>query len=502
MTKRFVIALDQGTTSSRAVLFDGNGKVVDIASRPLRQIYPQPGWVEHDPIEILSTQLGALTELLVATGIEPAEVACLGITNQRETTIVWDRETSQPITNAIGWQCRRTAPFMEELTKASGVAEMIREKTGLVPDAYFSASKLRWILDNIEGAREAAEEGRLAFGTVDTWLLWALTGGEVHATDSTNASRTMLYDIHRGCWDEELLELFDIPASLCPEVRPSSGSFGTTNRPGVLTGIPICGVAGDQQSALFGQCCFSSGEAKNTYGTGCFLLMNTGNEAVRSESGLITTIAASAPSSNGGTPKTEYALEGSVFVAGALIQWLRDQLEFIEDAAETEIHAQSVDDTLGVYVVPAFTGLGAPWWDPDARGIICGLTSAVQKSHIIRAALESLAFQSCDLLHAMEHDSGRTIEALSVDGGACVNNFLMQFQADMLGCAVVRPENVESTAAGAAYLAGLAAGIWNSPDELRELHRPEHTFLPEIDESFRQERLAQWHRAIQRCRSN
>ncbi len=491
---RYVVALDQGTTSSRAVLVDHDGKMVDVVQRPFNQIYPKPGWVEHNPHEILFSQLGCLTELLQKHGLGAEDVACIGIDNQRETTIVWDPSTGEPVMNAIVWQCRRTADMVEELCGDPEVAAKIQAKTGLLPDAYFSASKIAWILNNVPGARERAEAGELLFGTVDTWLVWVLTGGLVHATDVTNASRTMLYNIHEGCWDPWLLELFDIPASMMPEVRRSSGSFGETSYPGVPAGIPITGVAGDQQSALFGQCCFEAGQAKNTYGTGCFLLLHTGAEAPASKNSLVTTIAASAPD----VDHTEYALEGSVFVAGAVIQWLRDELGLIRDAAETEYLASSVEDNAGVYIVPAFTGLGAPYWAADARGTITGLTRGANRAHIARAALESLAYQSADLVRAMEADAGAPIKTLNVDGGASRNNFLMQFQADMLGCEIRRPQNTETTSLGAAYLAGLAVGFWSGTDELRSLRTTDDVFerkmAPEQVDAY----LAGWKEAVRR----
>ena len=491
---RYVVALDQGTTSSRAVLVDHDGKMVDVVQRPFNQIYPKPGWVEHNPHEILFSQLGCLTELLQKHGLGAEDVACIGIDNQRETTIVWDPSTGEPVMNAIVWQCRRTADMIEELCGDPEVAAKIQAKTGLLPDAYFSASKIAWILNNVPGARERAEAGELLFGTVDTWLVWVLTGGLVHATDVTNASRTMLYNIHEGCWDPWLLELFDIPASMMPEVRRSSGSFGETSYPGVPAGIPITGVAGDQQSALFGQCCFEAGQAKNTYGTGCFLLLHTGAEAPASKNSLVTTIAASAPD----VDHTEYALEGSVFVAGAVIQWLRDELGLIRDAAETEYLANSVEDNAGVYIVPAFTGLGAPYWAADARGTITGLTRGANRAHIARAALESLAYQSADLVRAMEADAGAPIKTLNVDGGASRNNFLMQFQADMLGCEIRRPQNTETTSLGAAYLAGLAVGFWSGTDELRGLRTTDDVFerkmAPEQVDAY----LAGWKEAVRR----
>ncbi|THG37170.1 glycerol kinase GlpK [Adlercreutzia caecimuris] len=495
--KKYIIALDQGTTSSRAMLIDRAGRAVGSVQRPFPQLYPQPGWVEHDPHDILSSQLGALTELLLTYSVSPDEVAAIGITNQRETTVVWDRATGEPIANAIVWQCRRTAPMIEALASDPAVAAEIRSRTGLVPDAYFSASKIAWILGEVPGARARAEAGELAFGTIDSWLIWKLTYGAVHATDVTNASRTMLYNIHEGCWDPYLLELFGIPASLMPEVRPSASFFGETANPGLVQGIPIAGVAGDQQAALFGQCCFSAGQAKNTYGTGCFLLMHTGREACASGNGLITTVAASAPGADG----IEYALEGSVFMAGALIQWLRDELGIIQNVAETDRIARSVASTEGVVVVPAFTGLGAPWWDADARGAILGLTRGAGRAHIVRAALEALAYQVCDLAQAMAEDAGVPLSVLNVDGGASANDFLMQFQADMLGVSLRRPANAETTALGAAYLAGLATGFWPDTEALLSLREGEERFLPTFDEPMRAERLARWRAAVARVRS-
>lgn len=494
--KKYIIALDQGTTSSRAMLIDRAGRAVGSVQRPFPQLYPQPGWVEHDPHDILSSQLGALTELLLTYSVSPDDVAAIGITNQRETTVVWNRATGEPIANAIVWQCRRTAPMMEALASDPEVAAQITARTGLVPDAYFSASKIAWILGEVPGARAAAERGELAFGTVDSWLLWKLTYGAVHATDVTNASRTMLYNIHEGCWDPYLLELFGIPASMMPEVRPSASFFGETANPGLVQGIPIAGMAGDQQAALFGQCCFAAGQAKNTYGTGCFLLMHTGHEACASGNGLITTVAASAP----GTHGIEYALEGSVFMAGALIQWLRDELGIIGNVAETDAIARSVPSTEGVVVVPAFTGLGAPWWDAEARGAILGLTRGAGRAHIVRAALEALAYQVCDLVQAMTEDAGVPLAVLNVDGGAAANDFLMQFQADMLGVSLRRPANAETTALGAAYLAGLATGFWPDIAALLELREGEERFLPTFDDSMRAERLTRWRAAVARVR--
>ena len=447
-----------------------------------------------NPQEILFSQLGCLTELLARHGLEAQDIDSIGIDNQRETTVVWDPTTGAPVCNAIVWQCRRTAELVERVCGAPEVRQMVRAKTGLLPDAYFSASKIAWILENVAGARERAEAGELLFGTVDTWLVWVLTGGLVHATDPTNASRTMLYDIHRGCWDQELLDLFGVPAPMMPEVRPSSGFFGETSYPGIPAGIPITGVAGDQQAALFGQCCFGAGQAKNTYGTGCFMLLHTGHEACKSSHNLVTTVVASAP----GTRGTEYALEGSVFVAGALVQWLRDELGIISNAAETEYLAKSVPDTGGVYIVPAFTGLGAPWWRPDARGSILGLTRGTGRAHLARAALEALAYQIRDLADAMAADAGASLGVLNVDGGASANDFLMQFQADLLGCELRRPANLETTSLGAAYLAGLATGFWSGTDELRGLRASDDVFRRQMDEAQAEALLAGWHDAVRR----
>ena len=491
MRETYVIALDQGTTSSRAVLVDRRGRLVDAVQNPFPQIFPQPGWVEHDPRDILSSQLGALTELLIQNGLGPADIDSIGITNQRETTVVWNRETGVPVCNAIVWQCRRTADIIEKLTGDPAIAQEVTRKTGLIPDPYFSASKIKWILDNVPGAREDAEAGRLAFGTVDSWLIWTLTHGMVHATDVTNASRTMLFDIHEMRWDPWLLDLFGIPASMLPEVRPSSADFGVTANPGVLEGIPIRGVAGDQQAALFGQCCFAPAQAKNTYGTGCFLLLNTGSEACASTHGLVTTIAAAAPGEG-----PVYALEGSVFMAGALIQWLRDEVGLISSAAESEELARSVDDTAGVHVVPAFTGLGAPYWDSQARGAILGLTRGANRAHIVRAALESLAFQVADLVGAMEADAGFPFREMHVDGGASANDFLMQFQSDILGCELHRPACLETTALGAAYLAGLSTGFWKDTAELSALRENEKDFAPQMDGQLRDKLLHDWRDAV------
>lgn len=494
MARTYIMALDQGTTSSRAILFDHGGAIRGVAQHSFPQIYPQPGWVEHDPNDILSSQLGVMTEVMVSAGVDPADIEAIGITNQRETTIVWNRRTGLPVANAIVWQCRRTAPLIEELCSDPDVRARITAKTGLVPDAYFSASKIKWILDRTPGAREAAEAGDLAFGTVDSWLIWNLTGGAVHATDRTNASRTMLYDIHEGRWDESLLELFGIPASMLPDVRPSAGDFGRTAFGSIPSGIPIRGVAGDQQAALFGQCCFTPGSAKNTYGTGCFLLMNTGSDAVFSPHGLVTTIAASAPGVHG----IEYALEGSVFVAGALVQWMRDELGIIATASESEDLARTVESSDGVYVVPAFTGLGAPYWDSDARGAILGLTRGTSRGHIARAGLESLAFQVADVASTMAADAGIPIAELHVDGGASVNNLMLQFQADILDATLLRPAVTESTAWGAAMLAGLSTGFWESTDKLALLCSSGDRFVSKMGERERAARLAGWHEAVGR----
>ncbi len=495
--KRYVLALDQGTTSSRAILFNKSGEVCGIAQNELPQYYPRPGWVEQDPREIASSQLGVMSEVLISSNALPGEIDSIGIGNQRETTIVWNRETGAPIYNAIVWQCRRTTEMIEELFADPARRALVHDKTGLIPDAYFSASKIKWILDNVEGAREEAERGALAFGTVDTWLIWCLTQGKVHATDYTNASRTMLFNIHTGTWDDELLEIFDIPASILPEVKRSSAYYGTTTRPGLPEGIPICGVAGDQQASLFGQTCFSAGSAKNTYGTGCFMLMHTGNEPVWSNHGLITTIAASAPD----VEDLEYALEGSVFVSGALIQWLRDELGIIKRACDSERIAQSVEDSAGVVIVPAFTGLGAPYWDSDARGAIYGLTRGANRAHIVRAALEAMAYQVNDVMRTMEQDAAYTISQLNVDGGASANNFLMQFQADILSVELCRPSITESTGAGAAYLAGLCSGFWKNVAEIVDLRSSDTYFRPNMDEATRKECLRRWRDAVERTKS-
>ena len=487
--KKYVLALDQGTTSSRCILFDKQGNICSMAQKEFGQIYPKPGWVEHDPMEIWSSQLAVAIEAMAKLNAKPEEISGIGITNQRETTIVWDKETGAPVYDAIVWQCRRTADKIDALVK-TGFDTKVREKTGLIPDAYFSASKIAWILENVEGARERAEAGSLVFGTVDTWLIWHLTKGRVHVTDYTNASRTMLYDIHNLCWDEEILSYFKIPKSMLPEVKPSSCIYGYTDT-SVLGGeIPIAGAAGDQQAALFGQCCFEPGEAKNTYGTGCFLLMNTGEKAIRSASGLLTTLAASVGD------RVEYALEGSIFVAGAAIQWLRDGMRMIKSAPQSEEYATAVEDTDGVYIVPAFAGMGAPYWNPYARGTIVGLTRGCTKEHFIRATLESIAYQTVDVLAAMEKDSGMELKSLKVDGGASANDFLMQFEADVLHTEVRRPQCIETTALGAAYLAGLATGYWQDKDEIRENWLIGKTFMPGMEEEKRQALLKGWNKAV------
>lgn len=487
----YIMALDQGTTSSRCILFNKSGEIVSVAQQEFTQIYPKPGWVEHDPLQIWATQMSVAIAAMGKAGVTSKDIAGIGITNQRETTVVWNRHTGLPVYNAIVWQCRRTSDYID-LLKSKGYDQDILEKTGLIADAYFSGSKIRWILDNVEGAREAAEKGDLLFGTIDTWLIWKLTGGEVFVTDYTNASRTMLYNIHELCWDEEILAVMNIPKCMLPEVKASSCIYGYTQE-GILGGsIPISGIAGDQQAALFGQCCFEAGEAKNTYGTGCFLLMNTGKEAVRSKNGLLTTIAASADDS------IQYALEGSIFMAGAAIQWLRDEMKLIQSAGETEACAMEVEDSNGVYVVPAFTGLGAPYWDQYARGAVVGLTRGVNRNHFIRATLESLAYQTYDVLKAMEVDSNICLSSLKVDGGACANNFLMQFQSDILNTRVERPECVETTALGAAYLAGIAVGYWQDTDDIKKNWKLERTFETKMDEKKREESIYGWHEAVKR----
>ena len=485
----YILALDQGTTSSRVLLFDEEQNILAVNQREFSQIYPHEGWVEHDAMEIWSSQYGVMVELLAQTGISPKEIAAIGITNQRETTILWDKSTGRPIYNAIVWQCRSTAPLVDRLV-ADGMEEHIRQATGLLPDAYFSGTKIKWILDHVEGARDKAKRGEILFGTVDTWLLWKLTNGKVHATDYTNASRTMLYDIHKLDWDDELLEALEIPRAMLPEVRPSCGIFGYTELQGVQ--IPIAGIAGDQQAALFGQTCFAPGDAKNTYGTGCFLLMNTGETPFASKNGLLTTIAASPDS------RVRYALEGSVFVGGAVIQWLRDELRFFPDSRDAEYYAQKVKDNGGVYLVPAFTGLGAPYWDMYARGCLVGITRGTKREHIVRAAQESIAYGVWDLVHAMEADTGLPLSSLKADGGASRDHFLMQFQADILNKPVRRPAIRETTGLGAAYLAGLAVGIWKDLREIEGLWKCDTVFTPNMEPAEAEHLLKGWHRAVGR----
>ncbi|WP_458735055.1 glycerol kinase GlpK [Zobellella taiwanensis] len=490
--KQYVVALDQGTTSSRAIIFDENAAIQGVAQREFGQIYPQAGWVEHDPMEIWASQRSTLTEVLAKTGISPDQIAAIGITNQRETTVVWEKSTGKPVYNAIVWQCRRTADICEQL-KARGLTDYIRDNTGLVLDAYFSGTKLKWILDNVEGAREKANNGELLFGTVDTWLIWKLTDGRVHVTDYTNASRTMLFNINSLEWDQKLLDEMGIPESMLPEVRPSSEVYGKTNIGGKGgTRIPIAGIAGDQQAALFGQLCFTKGMAKNTYGTGCFLLMNTGEQKVSSSHGLLTTLAV------GAKGEVNYALEGSVFMGGATIQWLRDELGLIREADDTGYFAEKVKDSNGVYLVPAFVGLGAPYWDPYARGTLVGLTRGVNRNHIIRAALEAVAYQSRDVLEAMQEDSGLRLAALKVDGGAVANDFLMQFQSDITNARVVRPRQTETTAMGAAFLAGLAVGVWQSTAELADKFAVDKEFKPQMDKDTRATLYRGWQKAVAR----
>ncbi|MBQ3509632.1 MAG: glycerol kinase GlpK [Peptococcaceae bacterium] len=487
---KYIVALDQGTTSSRAIVFDHEQNIVAVGQKEFKQIYPQPGWVEHDPMEIWATQYGVLQEALIKAGITLADVAGIGITNQRETTIVWEKDTGKPIYNAIVWQCRRTADLCDQL-KEEGWADYIRDTTGLVIDAYFSATKVSWILDHVPGARERAQKGELLFGTVDTWLVWKLTGGAVHVTDYTNASRTMLYNIRDLKWDEKLLERFQIPKCMLPEVRNSSEIYGYVQSEGAQ--VPVAGIAGDQQAALFGQACFERGSAKNTYGTGCFLLMNIGKNYIASQKGLVTTIAATLNN------EVEYALEGSIFVGGAVIQWLRDEMRLIETAAESEKYAVELSDNGGVYLVPAFVGLGAPYWDMYARGSILGLTRGTGRSHIIRAALEAIAYQTNDVLQAMVEDSGLNLTELKVDGGACRNNFLMQFQADIINCEVKRPAITETTALGVAYLAGLAVGYWNSKEEIAQRWHEEQKFVPQMDDEVRAENCRGWEKAVDKA---
>ena len=489
MAQEYIMALDQGTTSSRCILFDHKGSICSIAQKEFEQYYPQPGWVEHNPREIWSSQLAVAMEALAVVGATAENIRAIGITNQRETTIVWDKKTGEPVYNAIVWQCRRTADRIDKIVE-EGFDKVIKAKTGLVPDAYFSATKIAWILDHVGGARERAEKGELLFGTVDTWLIWNLTKGAVHVTDYTNASRTMLFDIHKLQWDDEILAKFRIPKSMLPQVKPSSCLYGYTDRDVLGGKIAIAGAAGDQQAALFGQCCFEKGDVKNTYGTGSFILMNTGHEPIESRHGLLTTIAASSDE------HVEYALEGSVFVAGASIQWLRDSMRMIKTASQSEEYADEVFDTAGVYIVPAFTGLGAPYWNQYARGTVVGITRGCRKEHFIRATLESICYQSHDVIRAMEEDANVTLNTLKVDGGASANNFLMKFQADIVGTTVRRPKCIETTALGAAYLAGLATGYWKDKDEIRENWQLGRTFEPKMQDKEREALLKGWKKAV------
>ncbi len=493
MPDKYILAIDQGTTGSTVIIFDREGKIAAKAYREFTQYYPQPGWVEHDPEEIWQVTRAVINEAIMEADISGADIEAIGVTNQRETTLMWDKNTGEPIYKAIVWQCRRTAPICQEL-KAEGLGEVIREKTGLVIDAYFSGTKIKWLLDNVPEARDRAKKGDILFGTIDTWLIWKLTGGKTHITDYSNASRTMIFNIKELDWDEQLLEELDIPRSILPEVKPSSGIYGETIGIGRLSaGIPVAGIAGDQQSALFGQSCFEPGSVKNTYGTGCFMLMNTGPQLVPSEKGLLTTIAW------GLGDDVTYALEGSIFIAGAAVQWLRDGLQIINSASETERMAHQVPSTEGIYLVPAFTGLGAPHWNMGARGIIIGITRGTRREHIVRAALESIAYQTRDVLEAMAADSGTDFKELRVDGGAVVNNFLMQFQADILGVKVERPVVSETTALGAAFLAGLAVGYWKSLEELEAVRQVERVFVPEMEEGEREKLYLDWKRAVQRA---
>lgn len=491
---QYIMALDAGTTSNRCIIFDHYGDICSVAQTEFTQYFPQAGWVEHDPVEIYRTQLAVAREALQKSGIGPQDISAIGITNQRETTIVWDKNTGEPVYHAIVWQCRRTSEYCDSL-KDKGLIDTIRNKTGLVIDAYFSGTKIKWILDNVPGAREKAEKGDLLFGTVETWLIWNLSGGKIHVTDYSNASRTMLFNINTLEWDEDILKILDIPKSMLPKACPSSCIYGETATDVFGSPIKIAGAAGDQQSALFGQMCFNPGDIKNTYGTGCFLLMNTGERPAFSKNGLVTTIAW------GIDNKVYYALEGSVFVAGAAIQWLRDELGIITSASDSEVMAKSVSDTNGCYVVPAFTGLGAPYWDQYARGAIVGLTRGVNKKHIVRATLESLAYQTLDVIEAMKIDSGIEFKSIKVDGGASRNNFLMQFQADIAGTCVERPKCIETTATGAAYLAGLAVGYWNSPDEIVNNRKPDRSFVPQLTSEYRREKINGWHKAVSKAKS-
>lgn len=490
---KYILALDQGTTSSRAIVFDKQGNILGKAQQELPQIYPKPGWVEHDPHDIYGSQVGVIVEALIRANVSATDIAAIGITNQRETTFVWDKNTGKPVYNAIVWQCRRTADYCEKL-KEDGLADMIYEKTGLVLDAYFSATKLKWILDNVEGVRARAEKGDLLFGTVDTYIMWQLSRGRIFATDYTNACRTMLFNIHTLTWDDDLLKLFDIPRCMLPEVHPSGYNYGMTDETFIGREIPICSVVGDQQAALFGHLAVEEGDVKNTYGTGCFLLMNTGHKPVKSTNGLVTTLGASLDD------KPPYVLEGSVFIGGAINQWLRDEMRMIKQAAETENYAKKVPDTNGVYIVPSFTGLGAPYWDPDARGTITGVTRGTQKEHFIRAALEAIDYQVYDLVNAMQRDANVKIKSLNVDGGASANNFLMQFQADILNATVVRPKVTETTALGACYLAGLCIGYWKDVADIRANIKVDREFQPKMTDERRRELVEGWAKAVRQAR--
>lgn len=489
MTKKYIMALDQGTTSARCIIYDKKGKQISVAQKEFRQIYPHAGWVEHDAMDIWSTQIGVAKEAMLKIDASYENIEAIGITNQRETTIVWDKTTGEPIYNAIVWQCRRTADFCDEL-KSRGLTDFFREKTGLLIDPYFSATKLKWILDNVDGAYEKAREGKLLFGTVETWLIWKLTEGKVHVTDYSNASRTMMFNIHDFSWDKEILELLDIPENMLPEPCPSSMVYGECDHKILGGPVRISGAAGDQQAALFGQACFTEGEAKNTYGTGGFMLINTGSKPVQSKNGLITTIAW------GIDGKVNYALEGSVFISGALIQWLRDEVKILDNAAQSEAIARSVSDTAGAYIVPAFTGLGAPYWDPYARGAVLGLTRGVNRNHLVRAALESMAYQTYDLMTSMEEDMGGAIKAFKVDGGACQNDFLLEFQAGIMNMPLYRPECIETTSLGAAYLAGLATGYWENTGDIISNWQIDRRFEPQMDELKRKDLLEGWHKAV------
>ena len=490
---KYILALDQGTTSSRAIVFDKQGNILGKAQQEFPQIYPKPGWVEHDPHDIYGSQVGVIVEALIRANVSATDIAAIGITNQRETTFVWDKNTGKPVYNAIVWQCRRTADYCEKL-KEDGLADMIYEKTGLVLDAYFSATKLKWILDNVEGVRARAEKGDLLFGTVDTYIMWQLSRGRIFATDYTNACRTMLFNIHTLTWDDDLLKLFDIPRCMLPEVHPSGYNYGMTDETFIGREIPICSVVGDQQAALFGHLAVEEGDVKNTYGTGCFLLMNTGHKPVKSTNGLVTTLGASLDD------KPPYVLEGSVFIGGAINQWLRDEMRMIKQAAETENYAKKVPDTNGVYIVPSFTGLGAPYWDPDARGTITGVTRGTQKEHFIRAALEAIDYQVYDLVNAMQRDANVKIKSLNVDGGASANNFLMQFQADILNATVVRPKVTETTALGACYLAGLCIGYWKDVADVRANIKVDREFHPKMTDERRRELVEGWAKAVRQAR--